>query len=85
MGILQTILIVILAYYALLLLARLLRPWIRAYAARKAESFFRKAYENAAGQEDSGPVGEVTVEKGPSKSRKPSAKVGEYIEFEEIE
>lgn len=85
MGILRTILFILLGYYALVLLGRLLRPWIQAYARRKAESLFREAYGNARPPEAEGPVGQVTVDKGPQQRSKTSQKVGEYIEYEEIE
>jgi len=62
-------------------------PKIFGYAAKKAEAHFREAFgqhASAAGGEEA-PIGEVTVEKKSKKNSKDSEKIGEYIEFEEIE
>jgi len=86
MGILRFLFFAILGYYLLMLLGRLLAPWLSRYAARKSEALFRKAFENARqtqGEPDS--VGEVTISQKPSRQEKSRKPVGEYIEFEEIE
>lgn len=86
MGVLRTIFWILLGYYLLKLVSRLLRPWAHAYARKKSEELFRQAAERQGGSPHSAHrEGEVTIDKKPP-VRKPSGKkVGEYIEFEEIE
>ncbi|SFR45987.1 protein of unknown function [Robiginitalea myxolifaciens] len=91
MGFLTTILIILLAYYGLVLLGRLLFPWIRAYAVRRTEKHFEEFF-NRSGmrQEPRQPEGSVTVEKpnpdmASERNKTSKKRVGEYIEFEEIE
>jgi hypothetical protein len=86
MGILKTILWILLGYYLLKLVARLARPWIRRYAQRKMEEAFRQAAPHREpATSDNTRVGEVSIDKKPP-SRTPSGqKVGEYIDFEEID
>ena len=86
MGVLRTLLWILLGYYALKLLARLLRPWFHAYARKKTEEMFRQAASGASSKEDpESRVGEVTIDKKPAERKASGKKVGEYIEFEEIE
>ncbi len=74
----------ILGYYLLKLIFRLLSPWLMRYAARKTEEHFKKRFGQAPGQERQ--EGEVSVERPQPRRSKPSGdKVGEYIEFEEID
>ena len=86
MGVLRTIFWILLGYYLLKLVSRLLRPWAHAYARRKTEEMFRQASSNQGGQSHSGhPEGEVIIDKKPPIRKSSGKKVGEYIEFEEIE
>lgn len=86
MGFLRTLLFILLGYYLLSWLSKLLRPWLRKYAARKADAYFQRAFDHrGARQEAQRPVGEVTVEKRPARNQNAKQPVGEYIEFEEIE
>ena len=86
MGLLRFLFFAILGYYLLMLLGRLLAPWLSRYAARKSEVLFRKAFENAQQpQGGAGKVGEVTIDHKPPRREKGRKPVGEYIEFEEIE
>ncbi len=86
MGILKFILFLLLGYYFLMLLGRLLGPWLRAYAARKTEQYFREAFDgNTPNSADSARPGEVSIDRKPPESRRTGEPVGEYIEYEEIE
>jgi len=86
MGVLRTIFWILLGYYVLKLVSRLFRPWVHAYARRKTEEMFRQASERQGGQSYSGnPEGEVIIDKKPPVRKSTGKKVGEYIEFEEIE
>ncbi|MGW9686122.1 DUF4834 family protein [Flagellimonas sp. 2504JD1-5] len=86
MVLLQTILVAILVYYALKLLAKWLMPKLFNYAVKKTQQRFGQEFgnyqdfgQNARKEE------ETTISKKPFKKSNPSKKVGEYIDFEEID
>ncbi len=85
MGVLKTLFWIILGLYALRLLGRLLRPWLQAYARKKTEEMFRQAASRTQTEEPAPKTGEVTIDKKPSRRETSKNKVGEYIEYEEIE
>jgi hypothetical protein len=86
MVVLKTILFLILVYYAAKLLLKWLAPRLFNYAMKKTQERFGQDfgqyqhYTNEPTEE-----GKTTVFKGTSKGSKPSKKVGEYIDFEEID
>ncbi|OQD42965.1 DUF4834 domain-containing protein [Croceivirga radicis] len=86
MVLLKTILILIIVYYGAKLLLKLLAPRMLKYAAKKAEEKFGSQFQ---GFEQNGEKvkqeGQTTVYKKSNPKSNPSKKVGEYIEFEEIE
>ncbi|MDX1327858.1 MAG: DUF4834 family protein [Arenibacter sp.] len=84
---LKTILIILLVYYSLKFLAKWLGPMLLRYAAKKTEKHFREKFEgfSSQNQQEESQVGDVIIEKKPKNKRKSSNKVGEYIDFEEIE
>jgi hypothetical protein len=86
MGVLKAILWILLGYYLLKIVGRLLRPWAQRYVRRKAEDYFQQA-SAATGetQGESDRVGEVTIDRRPPARRRSSEKVGEYIEFEDVD
>ncbi len=87
MGLLRTIAIILAIYFALRLLTHWLAPKLIAYAAKKAEARLRDIYgmrqESQGDETDQG--GHIIVDKKSQGRNKDSKKVGEYIEFEEIE
>ena len=86
MGFLKIVLVVLLVYYLLRILTKLFAPKIFAYAARKTEERFREQFDNfQSSQTEERPVGDVTIDKKPTRENKPSKQVGEYIDFEELE
>lgn len=86
MGVLRTIFWILLGYYVLKILGRLFRPWAHAYARKKTEELFRQAAERQGGQPRAqNQEGEVSIDKKPPVRQSSGKKVGEYIEFEEIE
>lgn len=91
MQLLRTILIIILVYYGIKILSRLFAPYLMKYASRKMEQKFGQQFRGQEQQQkkDTTPFkeGETVIDKKPksSDSKKTSDKVGEYIEFEEIE
>ena len=85
MVLIQTILLLILVYYAIKLLARWLAPKLFGYAMKKTQErfggqFTQQNYRNDNNHKE----GETSVFTRPSRKSKPSKKVGEYIDFEEI-
>jgi len=87
MAFLKTVLIIILSYYLFKILAKLFAPKILNYAAKKTEAHFKEKFgdftsQNTTQEEQ---VGDVIIEKRPSKKKSTSEKVGDYIDFEEID
>ena len=86
MVLLQTILILILVYYGAKLLLRWLAPKLFNYAVKKTEERFGQQFGNfqdMSGQSQS--KRQSTINKKTKPTSNPSKKVGEYIDFEEIE
>ncbi|AWX45959.1 hypothetical protein HME9304_02991 [Flagellimonas maritima] len=86
MVLLKTILILVLVYYTIKLLAKWLVPKLFSYAIKKTQERFGQQFGN---HQDFGPrpeqKGETKIFKKPFKKSNPSKKVGEYIDFEEID
>ena len=87
MAFLRTIFIIILVYYGLKILVRLFAPRILNYAAKKTESHFKQTFEGFPNQQSSEDeeMGDVIINKKTSKKKNDSEKVGEYIDFEELD
>ena len=87
MVLLKTILIILLVYYGLKIVARLFAPRILSYAARKTESHFKEKFGGGFEQYTSPQQEQQDIIKQKTKTRKanPQKKVGDYIDFEEID
>ncbi|MCP4976939.1 MAG: DUF4834 family protein [Maribacter sp.] len=87
MAFLKTLFIILLVYYLLKILARWFAPKIFSYAAKKTEERFRENFGDFANQRgnDEEQIGDVIIDKKPAKKNAASKKVGEYIEFEELD
>lgn len=87
MAFLKTILIILLVYYLLKILVRWFGPKIFSYAAKKTEERFRENFGGFPNKqnENEEKIGDVIIDKKPSKNNTASKKVGEYIEFEELD
>lgn len=88
MGLLKTVLVIVLVYYLLKILGRWFAPKLFSYAARKTEAHFRERYgqfNGQAPQEEEEQLGDIIIDKKGTKKTNTSKKVGEYIDFEEIE
>ncbi len=87
----KTILIILLVYYGLKILVKMFAPKIFGYAARKTEEHFKEKFGEFAqqNQRNEERVGDVIIDKNPSKKNTAkndsSNKVGDYIDFEEID
>ncbi len=86
MTLLKTILIVLLVYYGLKLTIRLATPYILRYISKKAGQQFGQFFGNPENPADSPQKeGKVSIDAMPPKNRRSGKKVGEYVEYEEIE
>ena len=88
MGFLTTILLILLIYYLLKILVRWFAPKLFSYAARKTEEHIRERfegfeYQNTSHRQEEGEV--IITNKKRTNKNSSSDKVGEYIDFEEIE
>ena len=84
---LKTILIVLLIYFGLKFLFRLAKPYIIRYISKKAGQQFEKFFQNDSNiKKEPQEEGSITIERKPVRNaRTPSKKVGEYVEYEEID
>ena len=86
MKFLQTILIILLVFFALRILFRLAAPYIMRYIAKKAGERFQnmaagfQERQNAPQRE-----GETVIDKKPRQQTQSNKNVGEYIDYEEID
>ncbi|WP_232817811.1 DUF4834 family protein [Winogradskyella tangerina] len=90
MGLLRTILIILLVWFGLRILARLFAPVLMKFVAKKAEERFGQqfgGFQNQAQQreEQKRKAGETVIDKMPQQNKPSNEKVGEYIDFEEID
>ena len=86
MNILKTLLIVLLVYFALKFLLKLLMPYLMRYLSKKAEQKFKQAFGAGTYQSsETRKEGSVTIDKMPSSQQRSNDKVGEYVDFEEID
>jgi len=86
MVLLQTILVLIVVYYAFKLLAKWLVPKFFNYAVKKARERFGQQFGGFQDfREQPSNEGGTTVSKKPFRKSNPLKKVGEYIDFEEID
>ncbi|WP_421807337.1 DUF4834 family protein [Flagellimonas sp.] len=86
MVLLQTILIVILVYYGLKFLLKWLAPKLLNYAVKKTNERFNGQFGDRQDFDTAQPKeGETIISKKPPRRSNSSKKVGEYIDFEEID
>lgn len=87
MALLKTIFTILLVYYLFKMLAKLFAPKIMNYAAKKTEAHFKERFGDFAQQKNAHEekVGDVIIEKKEQTKKSSSEKVGDYIDFEEID
>jgi Domain of unknown function (DUF4834) len=88
MGLLRTILILLLIYFGFKILARLFAPLLLRFVAKKAEQKFGQqfgGFDNQTTQRQKQKEGETVIDKMPNQNKKSNEKVGEYIDYEEID
>ncbi|UOB17377.1 DUF4834 family protein [Abyssalbus ytuae] len=85
MQLLRTILIILLVYYGLKIISRFLGPVLMKYASKKMEKKFNDIFKQQRDFQQPHKEGETVIDKKPESTSKSKEKVGEYIDFEEIE
>ncbi|CAM4054921.1 DUF4834 domain-containing protein [Flavobacterium antarcticum] len=90
-GLIKTIVYLIIAYYVVKFLARLFFPIVVRKVVSKAEESFKQQYQSAQQNYNNNPQpnrsvkDEIILETGKSNNPKSTKKVGEYVDYEEIE
>ncbi len=82
---LKTILIILLVYFGLKFLIRLATPYLMRYISKKAGQQFEKFFGDFQPGEPRQKEGKITIDKMPSKESPSGKKVGEYIDYEEVD
>ncbi len=87
MGFLKAVLFILLGYYLFKFVLKMFAPRILGYAAKKTEERFRERFGDFGdfNQQQSQENDNVIVNKKENKRNESSQKVGEYIDFEEID
>jgi len=80
---LKFLLYLLLFYFAFKVLGRLFAPMLFKYATKKAEQKFGDVFKQQKQQQQQ-KEGEISIDKMPS-NKSSNNKVGEYVDFEEIE
>ncbi len=78
MGLLRTIAILIIIYYAIKIIGRYIMPLF----IKKVVSNVEKKYKQQ--QETTGKVGETVIAKKPPKTKETNKNVGDYVDYEDI-
>lgn len=86
MAFLKTILIILLVYFGLKFLIKMLSPFILRYFQKKMGQKFQDVFNNMNGQEQqTQKEGSITIDKVPNNKSSEKSKVGEYVDYEEID
>ncbi|HZJ35993.1 MAG TPA: DUF4834 domain-containing protein [Gillisia sp.] len=83
-SILKTILIIMLIYFGFKIMIRFFGPLILKYFLKKIGNKFQQQFNQQA-QPDSKEKADFNTDKKSPKNMKPNKKVGEYIDYEEID
>ncbi|WP_372793367.1 DUF4834 family protein [Lutibacter sp.] len=83
MGLLRTIAIIIIVYYAFKFIGRYIMPLFIKQVVKNVEKKMRDQQENQYKQE-TGNVGETVIDKKPASSKESSKDVGDYVDYEEV-
>lgn len=84
-GFIRTILIILLVYYGLKILTRLFAPYAMRYMSRKMQERFGGHFEQQQPRANQAKEGETLIDKMPERRPSSNKKVGEYIDYEEID
>jgi len=83
MGLIRTIAIIVIIYYALQFIGRYIMPLFVRKIVDNVEKKMREQQQNQY-KEESGNVGETIIDKKPSNHKQSSKDVGDYVDYEEV-
>ena len=87
-GFLRTILIILLIFYGFKFLARIFAPFLVKYMSKKMQERFGQQFQQQQQQNNYNNrpnEGETVIDKMPFQQKSSDKKVGEYIDYEEID
>ena len=84
-GFLRTILIILLVYYAVKILTRMFAPYLVRYMSKKMQQRYGGQFQQYQEPRQQYNEGETIIDKMPEKDESSNKKVGEYIDYEEID
>ncbi len=86
MAFLKTLLILLLIYFGLKFIFKLAKPYLFRYFAKKAGQRFEEMFGNVdSSARPKKQKGDISIHKQPRQQRTTRKKVGEYVDFEEVE
>ena len=84
-GFLRTILIILLVYYGIKILTRMFAPYLVRYMSKKMQQRYGGQFQQYQEPRQQYNEGETIIDKMPEKDESSNKKVGEYIDYEEID
>ena len=84
-GFLRTILIILLIYYGIKILTRLFAPYFLRYMSKKMQERFGGQFQQQQRQPRREKEGETIIDKVPKSNTNNNNKVGDYIDYEELD
>ncbi|MDG5491897.1 DUF4834 family protein [Psychroserpens sp. SPM9] len=85
-GFFRTILIILLVYYGIKILSRFFAPYLVRYMSKKVQQKFEGQFQQQQNQRQTQQKeGETVIDKMPENNSASNKKVGEYIDYEEID
>lgn len=85
-GLIRTILILLLVYFGVKILMRLFAPFLVRYMSKKMQDRFGQHFQQPQQTDGNRPKeGETVIDKMPHQQKTSDKKVGEYIDYEEID
>lgn len=86
MDVLRTILIILIFYYSVRFISRLLVPIVLRMFMKRAQRNFQQQFGSFKQQQKSQKEGEVSIDSKPkNKPNSSGSSLGEYVDFEEVE
>lgn len=83
MGLLRTIAIIIIVYYAFKFIGKYIMPLFLKRVVKNVEKKMREQQENQYKEED-GNIGETVIAKKPQIRKESNKDVGDYVDYEEV-
>ncbi|WP_040278535.1 DUF4834 family protein [Psychroserpens damuponensis] len=85
-GFVRTILIILLVWYAIKILSRFFAPYLMRYMSKKMQQKFEGQFgQQQQRQQPKQREGETVIDKMPNRNSGSNKKVGEYIDYEEVD